>query len=270
MREFLNTWGTLIIAIYAAIQPWLTLLWKKIFKRGRIDIHETSKIEIGYSGLGATVALFGTLRAIHEDQFVKSIELIITRKKDNYSRKFEWGIFRAQTYTVGAETKTSFELPAGYMLLTSQPQRYNIQFYDEDLQREFRPILQPIAPGWTTFLREHIGPLQDIGIDIAKLLPTVGTEIEDIYREFNKEPFVVEAFTAIDRLDYWRAGTYALEMVVKTARPDEEFRRKWNFELSAQDEKQLRLNCVVTFRELCKQPIGAYYFAYCDYLTPTS
>lgn len=69
MLDFRNwsteTWTALatVLAFVALIQPWLLGAWRRLYKRGTVDIHETGKIEIGYSGFGATVGIMGTLRA---------------------------------------------------------------------------------------------------------------------------------------------------------------------------------------------------------------
>jgi len=41
MKEFLKSYGTIIIATVALIQPWLLALWKKYFRQGKIEIYHT-------------------------------------------------------------------------------------------------------------------------------------------------------------------------------------------------------------------------------------
>src|ERR1700682_1369881 len=93
---FLKGWGSLIVATVALIQPWIIALWRKAFRPGSIDIHETGTIEIGYSSFGPTVGLRGTLRAVHHDQFVRIIDLTVIKEKDAARHFFPWVVFRAE------------------------------------------------------------------------------------------------------------------------------------------------------------------------------
>ena len=83
LTAFLKGWGSLIVAAVALVQPWVIGLWKKFFRPGTIDIHETGTIEVGYSGFGPTIGLRGTLRAVHRDQFVRDIQLAVAKLKDD-------------------------------------------------------------------------------------------------------------------------------------------------------------------------------------------
>src|SRR5438552_10322360 len=101
---FLKGWGSLIVAVVALIQPWVIALWRRFFRPGTIDIHETGTIEVGYSGFGPTIGLRGTLRAVHRDQFVRDIQVAIAKVKDGSKHSFEWVVFRAEKLTsTGAE-----------------------------------------------------------------------------------------------------------------------------------------------------------------------
>ena len=65
MVDFLKIWGTLIIALFALIQPWIRAIWKKLSWQQEVDVFETGSIEIGFSSYGPTVGLQGTLRSVH-------------------------------------------------------------------------------------------------------------------------------------------------------------------------------------------------------------
>lgn len=144
MIDFLKGWGSLIIAGIALIQPWLIATWKRFFRQGEIDIHETGGIELGYNNFGPTIGLNGTLRAANRDQFVRSISLTITKMKDNSRHTFEWGLFRSAKLSSSGTQEMSFELPSGFMLTTAQPHRYSIQFYDAMAYAEVRQHLDKL------------------------------------------------------------------------------------------------------------------------------
>lgn len=72
MPDFLKSWGTLIVAAVALIQPWLIAAWKKFLRRQKIEVYEAGTMEIGFSTFGPTIGLQGAVRAINRDAFVPS------------------------------------------------------------------------------------------------------------------------------------------------------------------------------------------------------
>jgi hypothetical protein len=77
-REYVSA----IIAVIALIQPWLLWGWRKFFRRGSIEIFNTSTIEVGYSNLGPTLGLQGTLRGHDREQFIRGITVEVIREAD--------------------------------------------------------------------------------------------------------------------------------------------------------------------------------------------
>jgi hypothetical protein len=69
----------------------------------------------------------------------------------------------------------------------------------------------------------------------------------------------------LDRLCYWSAGPYELEMSVNTTRPTQAFRGRWRFELSDEQCESLRNNRWAAVRAACGRSVN-YYFAYPDYI----
>jgi hypothetical protein len=262
MTQFLKEWGSLIIAIVALIQPWAMSIWRKYIRRGTIDIHETFSIEVGFSSLGATLGLFGTLRAMHKDQFVRSIELVVTKTKDSSKHLFQWGFFRPPQVSLGTKQDVSLELPSGFMLTTTEPRRYNILFYDTALQAEMRPHIEKVSKEWYRVLTETDGG-RLFRLDSDPMSRSM--QLEDAYSTFSKAQVCVQEYTALDRLCYWEPGQYELEMRVNTARPERTFSKKWTFGLSESEKERLRLNVVGVVQEVCGRTSGPYNFAYLEY-----
>ncbi len=151
MKEFLSEYGTLIIATIALIQPWIIFLYKKFWKKGKIDVFPTGTIEVGYSIFGPTIGLNGTLRCLNQDMFISSINLQIVKQKDNSIHLFDWGVFRTQKLTHKGES-AELELPYGFMLNTLSPKRYNIVFFDMQTKNEMYNIIQGIEIEWGNIL----------------------------------------------------------------------------------------------------------------------
>ncbi|MEX0800217.1 MAG: hypothetical protein WD379_03250 [Dehalococcoidia bacterium] len=262
MVDFLKWGGPLIVASLALAQPWLLALWRRLFRQGTIDTHETGNIEVGFSGYGATIGLNGTLRAVHQDQFVSNIRLSLVKLKDSSRHLLDWGVFRSQKVSTAGSQEQSIELPAGFMLTTPQPQRFSIQFFDIALQDDMKPQIEAVLGGWQAAVADaDIAGLLELGLDAT----AITQRVDEVYRQFSENSVHVSAYTALDRLCYWEAGQYSLEMQVSTARPDARFTRKWQFELTDQDANNVRSNSLKIVQDACGRTYGQYLFAYAPY-----
>jgi hypothetical protein len=258
MPAFLESWGTLLVAMVALVQPWLIAGWKRFFRAGSVEIHQTGTVELGYSGFGATIGLHGTLRARDRDFFVSSMSLEVVRQSDRSQHQLDWGLLRSHQVVMGRPDEVTVELPAGFMLMASQPHRYNILFQDSGQQGEMRRALGPVIVAWKKDVEE--------GLDDGSIkAPEDQQEVRARYESFALERVHVEGFTKVGQLTYWRPGRYGLTMTVRTARPDRAFVREWEFELGDEDAEQLGLNCVTILKQACWQNVERYNFAYVPY-----
>src|SRR2546428_9072098 len=87
-ESFIKAYGSLALSIFAILQVWIYGVWKRYFRRGIIEVYETGLIEIGYSLFGPTIGLNGTLRALHHDVFIRTIELTVTRESDGATHSY--------------------------------------------------------------------------------------------------------------------------------------------------------------------------------------
>jgi hypothetical protein len=257
IAKFFNDYGNALTAFAAWIalfQPLCIYLGNRFFKSGHIDIYETSTIEIGYSSYGPTIGLGGTMKVSHRDVFIPRIRLTLVKEKDHSQHGFEWCLFRSLKMTVGKGQEIALELPYSFMVMQSQPHRYNILFYDQARQEEIRPALTSVMEAWN---RHRLDPSHIT--DVPKTA----------YASFNSTTPHVTAVTILDRLFYWEPGTYRLCMIVETEK-GKSFMKHWLFMLSAEDEKNLRCNSAVLVQEVCEQENIKCNFAYPRYQDPSS
>lgn len=265
MREFLKSWGTLTVAVLALVQPWLVAIWRRFLRAGVVDIHETGRIEIGYSAFGATIGLHGTLRARDRDFFIRTAYLEILKERDQSQHRLDWGAFRSSRLIVGRPEEMTLELPSGFMLVTSQPHRYNIQFHDMALQDDIRPVLERLGRAWFAAVDAEVRTAVGDSADAAELAQEADRALSTTYETFQRDPQHVDTFVALDRLCYWEAGRYRLTLVVQTARPDRQYARRWSFVLSEPEVQSLRMNPLKIVQDACAQHYGQYNFAYVRY-----
>lgn len=135
MIKFITKYFAQIIAIIALAQPWLIAIWRKVFRKGKIDIFPSGHLEVGYSQYGPTLGLNSTLRCMNQNLFVSSITIELVKQKDHSKHLFEWGLFRVLKLTHKGE-EAEAELPYGFALASNQPKRYNILFIDVNTKDE--------------------------------------------------------------------------------------------------------------------------------------
>lgn len=264
MKDFLRDWGSLLLAVIALVQPWLLGFWLRFFRRSQVDIYEIGSVEVGFSSFGPTIGLHGTLRSLYRDAFIRSIDLKLTRSKDQSQHAFRWGIFR--TSAIGPEQQPSYQLCSPFLLTKDSAFAYNIQFWDAQTQEEGRSVTEALREAWaSTFMDAGGRQLLERGADLAALGEELREATAQVYSEFANEPIHVNSYQALQRLCYWEAGRYSLEMTVTTVRPKRGFSRRWEFELTAKEVDLLRLNIVKLVQDACGQQRGSYNFAYPRY-----
>jgi len=263
MKEFLRTYGILIIATYGVVQIWLIALWKHVIWIGRLAIYKTGRLEVGYSNFGPTLAVNGTLRAERKMVFVSNVSIVVTRDQDGSIHRFEWKAFRSTQLRIGAADPITIELPAAFNVSPDQPHRFNIVFSDIKTSSELEGALVRVNQAW----RQYLTAKHD---EITAALVTPGVTADSLAAHLFESDFsrnsqeYHQAWDILSRKNYWEAGTYRLRFEVKTSGPDKEFVAQWRFSLSDQDFENLRLNAVATLREICLGQ-SQYIFAYPDF-----
>src|SRR4030095_6035790 len=213
-RDYLTT----LIAVIALVQPWFLWLWRKLFRRGRIDIYPKGTIDVGYGDAGPAIGLQGTLRGRHNELFVQVISLVVTRKADSARHGFEWAVFRNPRFVTTRPTEIMWAVPAGFLLSTSQPFRYNIVFTDgEFVQQHVQPTLEALRVAWVDAveLQAHstLGALWSTNPHEAQREMQEAGEREDF--PFTNTDAHVTAFATLTQQCYWNPGWYGLTMRVE-------------------------------------------------------
>ena len=149
-------WGSLAVAVLALIQPWILAGYRRWFRRGAVEVHETNNVELGFATYGPTVGLTGTIRALHQDIFIQQATVRIVRERDNAVLVLPWRAFRSIQIAFGGGQPNP-ELASSFLLPTSAPLRYNVFFSSEEFAAEFRDDVMALRQEWGDFVRAKIG-----------------------------------------------------------------------------------------------------------------
>jgi len=256
--------GPWIISAVALIQVWIIALFRKL-RKSTIAIYESGNIELGYSTFGPTIGLWGTLRALHKDAFVKRIYLQVTRLRDSSTHIFNWRFFRSPTITISQSDPIRLEMVSSFLLTQNDPLKYNIVFVDEAFISENSPKVGHIPAKWMEFRNQKIKELEREH-DSAIISTLINNPLlnEALFDKFLKQTEAVDAYTILDRAFYWEEGDYKLSIIVECSQPDQSFRKDLNFSLSNKDVESLRLNSIPTLKALCRLD-AVWNFAYPEY-----
>ena len=159
ITNFIQTYGALILSIYAIVQVWAIAVWKKL-RKGKIEIFETGWIEVGFIGFGPIITLTGTLRAERKDVFVQDVSVYVTRDSDETTFTLGWVVFKAPQIKIGDPMATTVELPSGINVRMDQPVRYCIVFCDKRVQSQINRKLAPVVNDWKEFLLQRREKIQ--------------------------------------------------------------------------------------------------------------
>jgi len=270
MVEFIASIGAPILAFLAFFQFWAKILWEKYFRKGKIDYYETGTIVIGYHTWGPVIGLNGTLRALNNDVFIRSMDLLVVRERDRAQHTFKWIAFQSPKIDIAGSQPAPMELPSGFMVSPNLPHRFNIIFNDNDLFKDISQLLSKYTSEWYT-TTEELTKIQPPSMGMPPQ-PEIFARQLKVIDGFRKSKIHLDTYTALSGKCYWESGDYQLTVNVKASKPDRVFTRTYRFSISEADSKNLKLN-VITILE---QPIAnyrrvqnyPYNFAFSEYKKP--
>lgn len=254
-KYFLNGWKAMkieillsyifpIIAILGGI-PGIIMIYKNYIQRPRLDVFEAAFLEIGFDNLGPTIELMGTLNATNRDVFIKSIDLVVTRNDDNLTHNFNWFAFKTKKFM----RDENYELPYSFLVTTSSPHRYCIQFHDEDTYQKIINQRYYLNSIWHELYNSK---------DNQELTNNIISTYEERSANIKSD---------IDRLLYWEEGEYNIRLIINTKYPDKVLEQVYKFNLTKFDAQKLRMNVKHFIDEPVKQAFQDYNYLFDKVIT---
>jgi hypothetical protein len=236
---------------------------KRLFFTGEIDVYEIGNLEIGYSELGPTIGLNGTLRALRNDMFVRRIKLVLNDNRDSSRHEFEWDVFRNRKITQGREKELTMEGATGFLLATHTPRRIDVQFHDIDLLNEMRQVFFEVHQAWADIIT---GLGEEERTKTEEEVKEGKDPYKPLFEEFTGSDVYKRAAKNLERMCYWKPGDYSLDIVVQTARPNKQFEKQSAFSLMESEVDAIHLNVDKLLHDICNRPSPhSYFFAYPRY-----
>ena len=254
------------IALIALFRPELQKLVARF--RGSLLIYPVGeRVEIGFSGAGATTGFELILRARSRDFFVRDAEVEIVRLRDAAHHSLSWGAFRPPALIFGSSQQSPPEVPAGFLLEPKAPRRLNIAFQDRDLRDDIMSVLASLRERWWEALREAglYPPPADTGENVD-----YRSTINEFYDPFSKEDNFVAAWTSLQRCCYWQPGDYRAVFKFVSTEPEQAFEFECRFSLSQAESDRLHANAIPMLRQIVGLTDMPLFFAYPKLQLPPS
>jgi hypothetical protein len=227
------------IALVALFRPELTKLFVRHF--GEVKLYPVGKkLEVGYGGVGATVAVELIVRAKARDFFVTQAAIEVVRSRDGAKYHLDWAALRPTGILLGSGQSGTYETPAGFLLEPRNPRRLHIVFNDFKLLDEVNSILEPLRQTWWTQTR----PLRQEGPSSSKKEDTAQA-LAAAYVDFRNSSVSTTAWTEIHKLCYWQSGEYTVVIRISTGEPERDYLLRGSFELTKSESDALYANAVI-------------------------
>lgn len=258
-NTFLKDYVPIAISLIALIQVWIIALWKRFISKGSADIHKAANLEVGFSSLGPTVGMFGTIRAINKDIFVQKITVKISSNSGEKSSELEWRIFRPNQLPVVPEDPKILEIASGISVRPDSPHKFNILFSDDSFIKKHKSNMETVQQSWEEFknqriqMRKNFPEINKPGIIERQFLP-----------EFMKLEKVAMLSEELAQDFLWQPGKYQITVFLDAAKPARSTEKKWEFELSDDNVLSLKENIESIIKELCGYR-AIYKFAFPSY-----
>jgi hypothetical protein len=267
--EFTAEWSAFVIAALALAQPWVIGIWKKFYRKPKIEFHESGLVEIGYANYGPTLALLGTFRAIHGDVYIKSVEISAIRKKNQATYTFNWFVFRSTRINMVTLRPAGMSLPSGFLISPSKPENIHIAFNDKQLFEEIKAVAITHNERFESFKDHYFSELP--GYSDANYPDEILTKSqkESLVESALRQRFHTEYYGKLDRMFYWDPGDYRLVISVKTSDESASFKKEFSFTISPDESQALKLNSVLiselAFDQYLGKPEPTWHFSQIAY-----
>jgi len=211
------------IFILVALSQLVLGILSKLGKKPKISFFPGGQIEVGFSIFGPTLTLFGTLRASHADAFVSRIELKLIGPEISSPRIMEWRVFKPYTFGFAPQAaEQQYELVSAFLLSPLTSFKNSIVFVDDPFIEAHTSKIVSIQSLWEEFNKEAGNP------EAPAVLPKR-------FDAFYKTPEVQQVVADLERVTYWKAGEYRLDMRIHTSNPDKTHTFPMTFHLSEEN-----------------------------------
>ena len=242
--------GSLLVAVAAFFRNELQRLvggWTN-----KVDFYPAAKIEVGFSDLGPTIGLHGSLRARSNNQLVKEISVTVTRTSDGARHNFDWHVFRK--FNLMDTSKVELDIAAPFLLTTTSDKILNILFTDEDTVEKCKEDVLDLRNSFLKWCTDTNS--SPVFADYGEW-----SEANAAFEKTEAKSISMKAYNTLTSEFYWKAGRYCIDVILETDNPIKKFNYNGEFDLSAEESETLSLNKINILSVATNIPLPYYNFA---------
>lgn len=228
--------------------------WNGFFRKwlSDIDVQPSGRLEIGYGTFGPSIALQGSLRAIHYDQFISEMIIEVERVQDKQKFHLDWRLFRSPAVSVDLiskkEQNIELEIASPFSANIQSYQRFNIMFSDIKTILPLSGEAVQLKENWNNFVassegRRLLNTVKKEGNELAALSTII--ETFRLYDNNLEKGNLNELYNALTRKMYWEPGTYQMNLSIKYANANTKKCYEGEFDISEVDSRNLRKNVML-------------------------
>lgn len=257
---------TTVVAVMALVQPWILRLIRRLFQAGSLEFYEAGKLVIQFGNICPAVELAGTFRAIHENQFLRSLDVTVEHV-DGSSHSFEWESFRFHEAGPLGEQLPKFTLASSFMVTPTAPEHRIIVFFDSESRVKMEGRQEQVAILWSRYLEGHKvevaadSPIREPNGNPSESnaagSPTriAGADANSMYVTFRETLEGKALYDALLHDCYWHVGSYTLTLNMNIDQLSRANTYAAQFSLSQGDVRKLHANIDSILRYWCGVPI---------------
>lgn len=227
-----------ILPIFSLVFPLVMLsqfvinTLSKVVAKPKLHLHPAGVIEIGFSQLGPTITLFGTLQTRRKDAFVTSITTVARHVESGKTRSLEWRVFKPYTFGLQPiQENLQFEPVSAFLLKVAAPFKYNTIFVDDEFVTAHIGLAEEVVDAWEAY-EQTVASQAEESANINTLAH---------YEAFYEQPQIQKIVQQWREELSWQVGTYEMDVLVSY--PPETFQAPaYSFTLNEEDIEILQSN----------------------------
>lgn len=210
-----------ILAAIAIIIPIVQAIWKKWFKKAKLNYISNGKAKLLFNQSGSYLQIDGVYEAINKPISVKKVTVQINRQKDDAKLNLLWSSFRSPVY----------QNIAGNALQTTET-AHPFRIEEDSIMCAFIEFADVFDSFGKTFMQET-KPLFENIVRIRKDYAEALSEYQSL-EEYKKAKSIIE------KEFFWNIGQYRIE--IETFYKNESVKYSFTFSISESDYRQLKSN----------------------------
>lgn len=243
MKKLLLTWGTLILASVALIQPWAFNLWNNVYLKGDIVITNTRFVDFESALAGPSITIYGSLLAVDKPVLINHAKVkfscIGINGKEHPVRSFNWNMFKSTETVRTAQgiTGDKTKIVSAFTVKPNQPYSYGILFTDKDVILNLQNDLDTFSNKWRNAMQDvprPFGPSQGFGLP-----PQIKQQLDTKFLNLVEGELGSSITRRLQYVNPWQAGKYTMTIEFNSTNPERIFAESWTLDLSEEEVKKI-------------------------------